>query len=232
MPGIDMNYQTQSLRDMLAREYVLGTMTGRVRKRFERLLMNDRELKVTVNALQNNLYPLYDNITPIQPSPIVWRKIQERLNFVGKKLAFWSRFGFWRNFAVVNLCLSIALAVLLINTKPDSPVYMAVLSGENNQAILLAQAGLNKHEITIQAIAPIEVKSTNSLELWLIAGAAPPQSLGLLPASGKRIIAIPEMLQTGISANNILAVSLEPAGGSPTHQPTGPVLFKGAWRMI
>ncbi|MDQ2972081.1 MAG: anti-sigma factor, partial [Pseudomonadota bacterium] len=37
----------------------------------------------------------------------------------------------------------------------------------------------------------------------------------------------PDLLAS-LSANAVLAVSIEPPGGSPTGQPTGPVIGKGA----
>lgn len=227
-----MRYQNQELRAMLCREYVLGTMSQLVRKRFERLLANDWALKDAVNLLQNKFYPLYDNITPVKPPAQVWARIQERLSFAGRKTPIWSRFGFWRNFAAVNFCLTIALVALLLGTKPDAPAYLAVLNGDNNLPTLLVQAGANKEEIQVQVIAPIAVLASQSLELWLIEGDNAPRSLGLLPTSGQLTLALPAALREGIAANNILAVSLEPAGGSPTHQPTGPVLFKGALQII
>ena len=227
-----MNYQNQNLRDSLSGEYVLGTMTYLVRKRFERLLTNDMALRDTVNQLQNKLYPMYDNITAIQPSPRVWRGIQARLGFGQEPLAFGLQINFWRNFALFNLVLTLGLGALMLNGKAQSPAYLALLGGENQAPVILAQANQQRHEVEIQTIAPLEIQSGKSFELWLIKGKNAPQSLGLLPASGKITIAIPSALQAGIAANNLLAVSLEPAGGSPTHQPTGPVLFSGAWRVI
>ena len=51
-------------------------------------------------------------------------------------------------------------------------------------------------------------------------GATKPASLGVIPAEGK-------VVPPGIKAGTMLLVSLEPKGGSPTGQPTGPVLYAG-----
>jgi anti-sigma-K factor RskA len=40
-------------------------------------------------------------------------------------------------------------------------------------------------------------------------------------------IEVPRDLVTRIGADSALAVSLEPTGGSPTGQPTGPVIASG-----
>jgi anti-sigma-K factor RskA len=63
-------------------------------------------------------------------------------------------------------------------------------------------------------------------ELWMLPnGGAAPVSLGLLPMMGE--IALPlDAARTAILANTgTLAVSVEPAGGSPTGAPTGPVVY-------
>ena len=62
-----------------------------------------------------------------------------------------------------------------------------------------------------------------ALELWVIAmNDGVPRSLGLLAATGK-ITILP--LAAAIGPGDVLAVSQEPAGGSPAAGPTGPVLI-------
>ncbi|HEX3992345.1 MAG TPA: hypothetical protein VHX39_14335, partial [Acetobacteraceae bacterium] len=72
------------------------------------------------------------------------------------------------------------------------------------------------------------VSGRRALEsLWLLplrwrrfAGETRPRSLGVLPASGIRMV-------DALTLGTQLLVSLEPRGGSPTGQPTGPVLYGG-----
>jgi anti-sigma-K factor RskA len=63
-------------------------------------------------------------------------------------------------------------------------------------------------------------------------GGGPPRSLGLLRGDGSTVLPrdrLPrELLKGGAAA---LAVSVEPAGGSPTGTPTGPVVYAGALRL-
>ena len=64
-------------------------------------------------------------------------------------------------------------------------------------------------------------------ELWMLPADGPPRSLGLLPVSGGEARhEIPPALLALLGNAQGLAVSLEPAGGSPTGQPTGPVLYQ------
>ena len=64
-------------------------------------------------------------------------------------------------------------------------------------------------------------------ELWLIPADGKPRPLGLLSADRSVTIAVPADLAALTIRNAVLAVSLEPPGGSPTGQPTGPVIAQG-----
>ena len=64
-------------------------------------------------------------------------------------------------------------------------------------------------------------------ELWLIPADGKPRALGLLADDRGVTIAIHTALMAHIVRDAVLAVSLEPPGGSPTGQPTGPVIATG-----
>jgi anti-sigma-K factor RskA len=65
------------------------------------------------------------------------------------------------------------------------------------------------------------------MELWLIPGGGKPHSLGLIDPDKPVTISVPETLLSKVNSAAILAVSLEPPGGSQTGQPTGPVIANG-----
>ena len=77
---------------------------------------------------------------------------------------------------------------------------------------LLVAASLPKREVS---------------RLVMIAPGDKPRSLGLIEAGRPVQINLPAELMQRIAANATLAVSLEPPGGSPTGQPTGPVIANG-----
>jgi anti-sigma-K factor RskA len=69
----------RNLIDRLASEYVLGTLRGRARRRFERWratvpLVDDRCV-----FWENRLVHLAKGITPATPPPHVWDGIRKRL---------------------------------------------------------------------------------------------------------------------------------------------------------
>jgi anti-sigma-K factor RskA len=69
-------------------------------------------------------------------------------------------------------------------------------------------------------------------ELWLIEGDKPPVSLGVIPVGAATTVSVTQSIQQQIEQGAVLAVSVEPPGGSPTGQPTGPVVATGDLKNI
>jgi anti-sigma-K factor RskA len=74
-----MKYDRPELQQRLASEYVLGTLHGRARKRFQRLLAQHRELREAVALWERELVPLASSLTSPPPSPQVWDNIAARV---------------------------------------------------------------------------------------------------------------------------------------------------------
>lgn len=228
-----MNYRDPTLRDKLAAEYVLGLLRGAARRRFERLLVQEVALREAVVRWEQHLDPLTERIAPIAPPKRVWRAIALRIG--GARPSLWQRLDFWRPFAIAA---STAVAMLLVYvvyvTVPPEVVaparVAAVLQDKNAQPAWIVHASGPHAPIEVQPLAPQTLATNQSFELWLIpAESKTPISLGLLPVTGRTALIVPERLQPALAHGAVLAVSLEPEGGSPTGQPTGPVLYQGNW---
>ncbi|WP_236197548.1 anti-sigma factor, partial [Pseudomonas glycinae] len=63
--------------------------------------------------------------------------------------------------------------------------------------------------------------------MWVIPSDGKPVSLGVIPPGGDGEIKLGGAQKAFIGESITLAISLEPEGGSPTGQPTGPVLYQG-----
>lgn len=102
------------------------------------------------------------------------------------------------------------------------PVPLAVLASADGARWLRAATISDGRYLRLDHAGP-PVAADRSLELWLIAeGSGTPQSLGLLATAGP-VTVLP--LGSAIGAGDMLALSEEPAGGSPATGPTGPVLI-------
>ncbi|SME94942.1 Anti-sigma-K factor RskA [Tistlia consotensis] len=105
--------------------------------------------------------------------------------------------------------------------------FVSLLRQDPDQPGFLVEVDLARGEIVARPVAPTPPAVGGDYELWLV-DQGKPRSLGLLPhgeKSGRLPLSIPQLGKAGPGA--LLAVSLEPAGGSPSGQPTGPVVFRG-----
>jgi len=69
-------------------------------------------------------------------------------------------------------------------------------------------------------------------ELWLIPASGTPRSLGLVASLDPHRLDVPAPLLADFNRGSTIAISVEPVGGSPTGQPTGPVVATGKLTAI
>ena len=74
-----MNYKRAELREKLAAAYVLGSLKGRARERFEKLMAYDFSVRREVAEWEARLAPLNAALTPIMPPRRVWRGVRARI---------------------------------------------------------------------------------------------------------------------------------------------------------
>ena len=220
-----MNYQTTALRRALAADYAIGLMPAAARRRFDALLLEDAALRVELGHWQDALASLTGAL-PERPVPAhVWEGIKARIE--PQVLHLPAKRPFWKSIRVLAAACAVVVAVLVgVLYQRDLGVeYNATLLAANQQPALQIKAfgdHLQVEPLTLAAIEP-----TRALELWAIPTSGKPISLGLVPVAGKGRIPLSTEQQALLKAPVTLAVSLEPQGGSPTGQPTGPVLYQG-----
>jgi anti-sigma-K factor RskA len=131
----------------------------------------------------------------------------------------------WRQAALGSWALAAAAAgFLLLRPEPAAPRFVAVLEPPGAGAAFIATVDLGKGTIAVRPVTAT-APAGKSYELWAVGGGRDkPQSLGVIEANFR----VPSSRLGGSAlGETVFAVSLEPVGGSPTGQPTGPVLFTG-----
>ena len=104
--------------------------------------------------------------------------------------------------------------------------YVALLQPSGSQAQWLVTLSPERRLIRVSEMGDFPMDAAReSLELWVIGEDGKPLSLGLLPAKGEGDMPMPRGMP--MPKKPALAVSREPPGGSPTGQPTGPVIVVG-----
>jgi anti-sigma-K factor RskA len=227
-----MKYDSPELRDQLAAEYVLGTMPPLVRRRFERLLADDADLRRIVEAWSRRFDPIDRAAVPEEPPAHVWEAVQRRLALPPvvepaprERPRWFATLAFWRGTTLAAAALAAAvLLYVAVRPAPTSTQVVAILKDDKGEPGWVALGGGHGGDVAVAPIGTVAVDANYAYELWAIAGNTP-RSLGLLRLEPGH----PLMVQAALlPAGGALAISLEPAGGSPTGLPTGPVRYTGA----
>ena len=235
-----MNYQDNELRQALAAEYVLGTLHGRARQRFDRLLEQDARLRQIVSAWEQKLGLLNEGLAPVRPPQQAWTNIQQRLGLGQNKKSksgwlagLWGSLALWRSLTTVAM-LAVMFGVYLNLFAPKLVVnqYVAVLQTEQQQASWLVKSDLQNKRLIVHIVNEQTIPIGKAFELWMIVGEGKPISLGLISADQQKSILLSDELLAKLKSGNVMAVSIEPEDGSPTGQPTGPVPYTGAVTQI
>lgn len=217
-----MNILDAELADRLAAEYVLGTLTGGARRRFDTLLPAHPALRRAVAGWEQRLLPMALKSEPVAPAPRVWTGIEDQLGWRAAARPSPWRLRFWQAFATFATVAAVVLGTVPRHESVAAPMIVVLHATQGSETIV---AGLSpdRRQLSIQPLQKVALTSDQSLELWALKKDGPPASLGVIAAD--KLTAIhPKSLPKDTKG---LAVSLEPLGGSPTGAPTGPVLFVG-----
>ena len=232
-----MDYSRPELADALAAEYVSGALRGGARRRFESLLPAHAALRGAVHGWQSRLMPLTAVVAPVQPSPLVWKRIEARIQggMPAPQLGvgWWRQLAFWRSLSALAGVAALSLGVMLASPGPVQPPIVVVLSaaapapgsaaGSVLPASFVASISADGRAMVTKPLVNVNLETNRALELWSVPASGAPRSLGLISADKATVVQRGKVLE-GTAA---LAVSLEPAGGSTTGAPSGPVLFVG-----
>jgi anti-sigma-K factor RskA len=232
-----MRFADEKLRSQLAAEYVLGTMSARARRRFEIHLRSNPQLRRAVSEWETRLSPLSAAMPAIEPPARVWQAIKTRVQ-VGKPAAagFWESLSFWRVSSFASGLLALALIVFVAAPKPEIPadagrmvVVMNDLATQRPAMTASWEPGQSGgRALRIRVIGHAQMAPNTAWELWMLPGGdQKPVSLGLITTHETQLVQIPQALAVRLDAAQGLAMSVEPAGGSPTGLPSGPVLYAG-----
>ena len=234
-----MDYSRANLANALAAEYASGLLRGSARRRFEALLPAHPALIRAVRAWEDRLMPLTAVVAPVAPSAAVWARIEARIHGASAASAatsWWRQLGFWRGFSALAGAAALSLGVMLASPGPVQPPIIVVLSaatptpgapgtpaGGMVPASFVASISGDGRAMVTRPLVEVGLQADRSLELWSLPPSGAPRSLGVIASDKPTVVRRAKVLD-GTAA---FAVSLEPAGGSPTGAPTGPVLYVG-----
>lgn len=226
-------------RSLLAGEYVLGTLRGKARDRFELWLRSDPALRREVSRWEQRLHAMNDGAREVAPNPQTWQRIAARVapGSTDPGRGWLSTLAFWRWFSAVSAAVAAVLVAYVTLTPPEvvpppgeaMVVVLADRHASPAMTVAWSPEGAGRPRLRIRVIGHAEMAPDTSWELWLMPGPdAPPLSLGLITTDETQVIELPTELRGTLNAAAGMAMSVEPRHGSPTGRPTGPVLYSGS----
>jgi anti-sigma-K factor RskA len=171
----------------------------------------------------------------------VWTRIQQALRMDTRERAYtrprlWDSLRFWHWFGLGASTLAAACLLLLFvsmgpRTRPGAPAvaFMAsTITQTNGQVGWTATMDIQQARIIVVPVAPTSFAQGKAPQLWLVPSGQKPISVGMIAANAPTTLKLDPVLLAQLGPTAALAVSVEPISGSPTGQPTGPVVATGA----
>ena len=223
-------------------EYVLGVLDAQERERVEREMAEDQSAAAAVQLWRRRLLPLAQEIAPESPPPQVWEGIRGELRLdaarheeaqgaatgVWNSLKFWHRFSLATGVLLAAACLAIVALVLRRPGAPAIPYMASTITETGGRVGWTATMDIAQARMIVVPASPQGVGTGRAAELWLIPHGGKPIAVGVISSTAPVTIVLAPSLIDRLGPTAMLAVSVEPRGGSPTGQPTGPVIGSGS----
>lgn len=206
-----MRYTHPALLDHLASAYVLGTLGGGARRRFERLLRDRSDVQLLVVQWEGRLGMLASSVPVQKPPQRVWAAIEARTRprdvnvkeaapQSGWMGALWRRHGVLQGLAgvvlgaVATVALVAAVPTLLVSSDQVAlragdklpQAYVGLLTDEAGNGKVLVSSLRHGRTLTVKVIGPITLPAMPATPATsaTMAGAAPQLVLWAVPADG------------------------------------------------
>lgn len=214
--------------ELRAAEYALGTLDAQERAALERAAARDPETAGRIREWERRLAPLMGAVPPVAPPPRVraalLRALPDGAAGAGDQLRdLRRRLRRWQVAAAGSGLLAAGLALFVAVGPARSPAggrYLAVVQGGGALPALIVRVDTRTGLAQVRPVGA-DAPAGRSLELWYV-GAEGPKPLGLVGGAPSQV-----RLPQGTAPDGVIAVSVEPPGGSPSGQPTGPVIYTG-----
>lgn len=225
--------------DLLAAEYVVGVLPAAERADVSARIDRDQGFSRLVNGWVAHLTPLDSAYPPVEPPASVKMALDRRLFASTAQTqasgSLWSSLAFWRGLSTAALAaLVITVGANMMRqpvTPTPQPQLVASLAADGSAVHYLAVYNPETGTVGLSHVAG-DREAGRDFELWMIEGQNAPVSMGVIPVGATNHMTVDAASKAKLAAGATLAISLEPTGGSPTGQPTGPVVAAGKLATI
>ncbi len=236
-----MNYSRPELLDRLAGEYVLGTLRGRAKRRFEQVLAATPAARTAVRDWQDRLAPLAQSVAAVAPPARVWHAIEARTAppaSAAREIGGWR--SWWKPLAGFAFGALLTSGIVLVaperfisldglaqreQSLPQS--YVGLLTNAQGEPVVLASSTRHGTRMSVKFLRPIELPAGKVLQLWAMPRDAAPFALGRFGTAkppGKVEFELAASSEKLLSNVPRLVVTVEDAAAPSPPLPTSEVL--------
>lgn len=224
-------------REILAAEYAVGVLDLAERAQVRKLMAQDADFAAMVEAWEDRLAALAADVPAIEPPASVRSAVAARLFGAADheaRKSLWHSLALWRPLAIAAVCLLVVSSLFNYGAwqaPPDGPTLIVSLESADTPVRFVALFQPDGRSMRASRLAG-SAGPDKDFELWYVPPEGTPRSLGVFPPSGPVAIDLPAGIAQTFAEGSTLAISIEPEGGSPTGEPTGPVVAAGTARPI
>lgn len=233
-------YQHPSVIDRLAASYVLGTLQGGARRRFETVVYSQPTVAAVVASWTEQMSPLHTALEPMKPSPALWTSIAKATNLKtsAAKASWWQRWlaPLFAPLPAGALALGVVLGVVVPalwqaqqlgqrqSLLPES--YVGVLANQQGKTGLTVSSLRTGNIVDLQQASIPALPAAHTLYLWRIDKAGQVTPVAAIPNEKWGKITLAEPAEAVFFSAVELAVSIEPSGNAPS-KPSQAFIYRG-----
>jgi len=235
--------------ELLAAELALGVLEAGPRADAQRRCETDPAFAQRVDGWERRFAPWLLDIEPVEAPGRVWTAIRAQLGWEsreGARSRLWRSLAFWRTASLLaSLAAVVAILIGRVPAPGPQPPAVAVspsgtepaakpvttLAHDDGSPGWLASVDRTRGTVLMVPVPSAPDSQGRVPELWLIPPGRAPRSLGLVSIDKAHTVEVPADLRAALAAGSVLAITLEPPGGSPHGAPTGPIIAKGSVRI-
>ena len=242
MSGVK-RYQNPEIYEALAAEYVLGTLTGAARRRFEKLIAERPYIRYAVEMWEQKLNPMVELAPEVEPPARVWNNIRAAITADAGAAAGQATQGagwvewlrrplFWQAttaILAVTLGLKSLLPLMVDPTPMPTLAYISVLEGEGDKPMAVTMGDRKHRVVSVRLMEKPKVEGEHVLGLWAIKSPdSKPVRIGVVPPDRKTTyLHLSKRQWMKMKGAKQFAITFEQKGRSTSEEPTGPIVYKG-----
>jgi len=220
----------------LAAELALGLLEGDDRAAATARAASDPLFQAEVARWRGRLAPMLDEIDPVEPPASAWSAIEAQIAPRSDNVVQLRRsVRVWRGFSAAATAIAASLALVLLFQQPQTVApapptqaapMVAALASDQGEPMLMATWDPMSERLVVAAAKDMPAPKGHSHQIWVIPAGGKPMPVGMMPGA-RMHMELSDFLAEQMRRGATIAISVEPAGGSPTGLPTGPVVASG-----